>query len=329
MVGAWAGLGTPTVDMIRRENRAQVDALPRLPVGGVPDWQGQYRLGPGDTLNFAMYDRADLARKAIPVAPDGSISYLQAVGIRALGRTIPELRAAMEASLSKYHVEPRVIVTPATIGSKRYTIIGRVREPGSFLLNRPTTILEGLAAARGIEVGSVRDFASELADLDRSFVVRGGQKIDVNLADLYYRGKLSENVYLEPSDYIYIASNLKNEIYVLGHVNNPGRYKMNTQMTVTRAIVEAGGYDRRAYKGRVLVVRGSIHDPETFVIDLRDVKHGRNRDFILQSRDIIFVDERPFQVAERALDSAIFTFVQTVTTEVINDEFLDVSIPAR
>lgn len=327
LTGAWAGKASPTVDMIRRQVRAEVDSRPRMTPNPTPSWQELYRLGPGDSLNFSMYDREDLERASVPIAPDGTVSYLQAISIPALGRTIPELRKAIEASLSKYHRNPKVIVTPAIIGSKRFTIIGRVREPGSYLLNRPTTILEGLAAARGIEVGSVRRYATELADLERSFVVRSGHKLDVNLADLYYRGQLSQNAYLEPNDYIYIASNLENEVYILGHVNNPGRYKMATPLTVTRAITEAGGYDRQAYKARVLLVRGSIHNPETFVIDIRDVLHGRKPDLVLQNRDILFIDERPFQVAERALDSAIFTFVQTVTTESINNSFLDLSIP--
>ncbi|MCB1062799.1 MAG: SLBB domain-containing protein [Verrucomicrobiae bacterium] len=317
------------VDAVRRQVRAEIDQMPAVEPVSNPSWHRQYTLGPGDSLNFSMYDRADLARLAVPIAPDGTISYLQAVGIKAVGRSIPELRRAVEQSLSKYHKNPRVIVTPATIGSKRFTIIGRVREPGSYLLDRPTSILEGIATAKGIEVGSIGNSAFELADLERSFVVRNGRKLQVDLADLYFQGKLSENAYLEPNDYIYIASSLRNEIYVLGEVNRPGRLKMVTPLTVTRAITEAGGYNRKAYKQRVLLVRGSIHKPEVQVVEVDDVLHGRAPDVALQNRDIVFVDNRPFQIAERALDSAIFTFVQTVTSEVVNDEFLKVSIPAQ
>ena len=42
--------------------------------------------------------------------------------------------------------------------------------------------------------------------------------------------------------------------------------------------------------------------------------------------DIIYVSKRPFQIAEKALDSAIFTFIQTVTAEAINGAYI--SIPA-
>lgn len=330
--GAWAGSpapAMPTLDTIRREVRAEVDRMPTVEPVTTPSWHRQYTLGPGDALNFSMYDRPELARQSVPIAPDGTISYLQAVGVRAVGRTIPELRQAVEKSLSEYHRTPRVIVTPAIIGSKRFTIIGRVREPGSYQLDRPVSILEGIAMAKGIEVGSVSGSAFELADLERSFVVRNGRKLGVDLSELYFQGSLKENAFLEPNDYIYIASALKNEIYVLGSVNNPGRFKMATPLTVTAAITQAGGYDRKAYKDRVLLVRGSIHKPEVQIVDVEDVLRGRAPDVALKNRDIVFISNRPFQMAERALDSAIFTFVQTVTTELVNDEFLDVSIPAQ
>ncbi|MCB1076455.1 MAG: SLBB domain-containing protein [Verrucomicrobiae bacterium] len=328
---AWAGqpMANVPVDVIRAEVRAEVDQIPRTTPVGSPSWHRRYTLGPGDALNFSMYDRPDLARQAVPIAPDGTISYLQAVGVKAVGRSIPELRKAIEIALSEYHKDPKVIVTPATIGSKRFTIIGKVREPGSYLLDRPLTILEGIASAKGIEVGTVGGSSLELADLERSFVVRNGRKLDVDLASLYYQGQLAQNAFLEPNDYIYVASSLKNEVYVLGSVNRPGRLKMATPLTVTRAITFAGGYNKEAYKQRVLLIRGSIHKPDVTVVDISEILHGKKPDVPLTNRDIIFVDKRPFEMVEKALDSAIFTFVQTVTAESVNDEFTDLSIPAQ
>lgn len=331
---AWAGqpmapAAPVPIDAIRREVRAEVDQMPRVTPTGAPSWHRRYTLGPGDTLNFSMYDRPDLSRESVPIAPDGTISYLQAVGVKAVGRSIPELRKAIETALGEYHKSPKVIVTPATIGSKRFTIIGKVREPGSYLLDRPLTILEGIALAKGIEVGSVGGTSQELADLDRSFVARNGRKLDVDLASLYYQGKLAENAFLEPNDYIFVASSLKNEVYVLGAVGRPGRLKMTTRLTVTRAIAQAGGYSKDAYKSRVLLIRGSIHKPDVTVVNVGDILRGKSNDIPVGDRDIIFVDKRPFEMVEKALDSAIFTFVQTVTAESINDEYNDISIPAQ
>ncbi len=295
---------------------------PRIKPGHSPAWQTRYTLGPGDTLNFSIYDRPDLSRENVQIGPDGTVSYLQAVAVPAVGLTPDELRNSIEQRLSDYQNNVKVIITPTEVTSKEFAIIGRVRRPGSYTLDRPTSILEAISLAEGIETNTVRGSAFELADFDRSFVARNGRKLDVDLAKLYYRGDLTQNAYLEPDDYIYVASNLKNEVYVLGAVADPGRYKMPVRLTVVQAIAEAGGFDRYAYRMKVLVIRGSIHQPETHVVNIKDILAGRTRDITLENKDIVFVDERPFELLERTLDSAIFAFLQSVTTESIVNNYI-------
>ncbi|MEM6279942.1 MAG: SLBB domain-containing protein [Verrucomicrobiota bacterium] len=292
----------------------------RVTPTGVPTWQTRYTLGAGDTLTFSIYNRPDLLRENVQIAPDGTVSYLQAVAVRAEGLTLDQLRDRIEEKLSVYQ-DARVIVSPVSVASKDFAIIGRVRQPGTYTLDRPTSILEAIARAQGMQVGNVRGSAFELADLERSFVARNGRKLDVDLARLYFEGDFSQNAFLEPDDYIYVASALENEVYVLGQVNNPGRRKMPAKLTVAQAIGEAGGFAEYAFRKKVLLIRGSIHSPETHIVDMRAILHGQAKDIPLENRDIIFVRERPFELVERALDEAIFTFVQTVTTETLNQNY--------
>ena len=312
---------------------SQKIAGPKLPTPddriqpvATPSWQKKYTVGPGDTLNISAYDRSDLARE-VAIAPDGTISYLQAIGVKVEGLTLREVRDKLTKALTG-HKQIKLIVTPGTIGSKRIAVIGRVREPGSFPLDRPTSILEAIAAANGIEVGSVGGSAFELADLDHSFVARNGRKLSVDLSKLYFQGDFSQNAMLEPDDYVFIASSLRNEYYILGAVNNPSRRKMPTKMTVLRAISDAGGYETKAFKTNVLLIRGSIHKPETQVINVHDILTGKSPDVEIQNRDILYVHRRPFYIAEDALDSALVTFVQTVSAEVINQNYNPISISA-
>ncbi|MEM7602679.1 MAG: SLBB domain-containing protein [Verrucomicrobiota bacterium] len=292
----------------------------RVTPSRVPAWQTRYTLGAGDTLNFSIYNRPDLLREKVQIAPDGTVSYLQAVAVRAEGLTLDQLRNRIEEALSEYQ-DQKVIITPVEVASKDFAIIGRVRKPGTYTLDRPTSILEAIARAEGMQVGNVRGSAFELADLERSFVARGGKKLDVDLARLYFEGDFSQNAFLEPDDYIYVASALENEIYVLGEVNNPGRRKMPAKLTLAQAIGEAGGFAEYAFKKKILLIRGSIHHPETQVVDMRAILKGEASDIKLENRDIIFVNKRPFELVERALDDAIFTFVQTVTAETMNQEY--------
>lgn len=298
----------------------------RIKPAAIPAWQTRYTLGPGDVLTFSIYDRPDLTRENVTIAPDGTVSYLQAIAVRAKGLTPDQLRKRIETELSKYQKNVKVIISASTIASKNFSIIGRVQKPGSYTLDRPTSILEAIAMAQGIQVGTVRGSAFELADFERSFVARHGKKLDVNLASLYYEGDFSQNAYLEPDDYIYVASNLDNEIYVLGSVNDAGRRKMPVKLTITQAIGEAGGFSDEAFRMRVLLIRGSIHNPETQIVNVKAILTGKEPDIELQNKDIIFVAKRPFEMVERVLDSAIVTFMQTVTAEAMNQSYNAISL---
>ncbi len=293
----------------------------RITPNRLPSWQTRYTLGAGDVLSFSIYDRPDLSRENVQIAPDGTISYLQALAIQAEGITLDELRSRIEKALSEYQNNVKLIITPTQIASKEFSIIGRVRRPGSYNLDRPTSILEAISLAEGIETNTVRGSAFELADFERSFVARNGRKLDVDLAKLYYQGDFSQNAFLEPNDYIYVASALKNEVYVLGAVANPGRFKMPIKLTIAQAISEAGGFDQYAYRIKVLLIRGSIHEPETQIVNIKSILSGQEPDITLTNRDIVFVNERPFELLERVLDTAIFTFLQTVTSESIIQEY--------
>ena len=292
----------------------------------VPAWQTRYTLGPGDTVTFSIYDRPDLTRENVQIAPDGTVSYLQAISVRAEGLTLDQLRTRVEQELSNYQKNVKVIISPSTINSKDFSIIGRVRKPGSYTLDRPTSILEAIAMAEGIQIGTVRGSAFELADFERSFVARKGKKLNVDLAGLYYEGDFSQNAYLEPDDYIYVASNLDNEVYVLGSVLDPGRRKMPVKLTISQAIAEAGGFSDEAFRMRVLLIRGSIHNPETKIVNVKEILTGKAPDIELASKDIIFVAKRPFEMVERVLDSAIITFMQTVTAEAMNQGYNAISL---
>ena len=139
----WKALGVAPPGATEPEER-------RLKPIKIPAWQTRYTLGPGDTLNFSVYDRPDLARENVQIAPDGTVSYLQAVAVHAEGLTLDQLRTKIEEEISDYQ-DAKVIISPVDIASKDFAIIGRVRQPGSYNLDRPTSILEAISLAQGIE----------------------------------------------------------------------------------------------------------------------------------------------------------------------------------
>lgn len=273
-------------------------------------WQQRFTLGAGDTLNITLFGKSEWARNGVPVGPDGKISYLEAHDIQAAGQTIDELRTALDKALSQYYRNARTIVTPDNIQSKRYYILGKVMDKGAFTLDRPLTILEAVARSRGLETGLFEKNTVELADLPRSFLSRKGRRMPVDFERLFQQGDMSQNLPLEPEDYLYFPSANTNEVYVLGAVKSPGVQGFTPNATVVSMATIRGGFTESAYLEHVLVVRGSLTKPQTFVVDVRKVLKGRGVDFQLQPKDIIFVADRPWARAEELVDVALRSFVQ-------------------
>jgi protein involved in polysaccharide export with SLBB domain/uncharacterized protein involved in exopolysaccharide biosynthesis len=287
-------------------------------------WQQRLTLGPGDLVNLKIYGRNDSVRAGVPVGPDGRISYLEAQGVMATGLTIDELRAALDEALGKYRRGVKVIVTPERYLSKRYFLLGSVMDRGAYTLDRPTTIVEAVAKARGIATGLLEQNTVEIADLPRAFLVRGGKRVPVDFVKLFRDGDLAENVQLEPDDYIYFPSSTLNEVYVLGSVAGPGTVGITEESTVISVITTRGGFTEKAYRRRVLVVRGSLSKPEVFVVDAAAILTGRKLDFILKPKDIVYVADRPWARVEELLDMAISSYTSAIFTSYANE-----AVPTR
>jgi len=273
-------------------------------------WQERLTLGAGDTLNLSSFGRADSMRADVPIGPDGKISYLEAHDITAAGLTIDELRAALDCAFAKFYRNAHTIVTPGVIRSKQYYMLGAVVDKGVFTLDRPLTILEAVSRSRGLETGLFQQNTVELADLPRAFLSRHGRRMPVDFERLFQKGDVSQNLPLEPEDYLYFPSSNTNEVYVLGSVKAPGVQGFTPNATVISMISARGGFTENAYLDRVLVVRGSLSHPRTFVVNARKILKARSVDFALEPKDIVFISDKPWTGAEELVDVALRTFVQ-------------------
>jgi protein involved in polysaccharide export with SLBB domain len=277
-------------------------------------WQEKLTLGAGDAMDISLYGHPDLTRTNIFVGPDGRISYLQVQGLKVEGMTIEELRARLDEELAKYFNVARTIVIPTAFTSKKYYVLGKVNSKGVYSLDRPMTIVEAVARAQGLETGLYERHTVEMADLSRSFLIRNGQRQTVDFEKLFYDGDLKQNIMIEPNDFLFFGAAASKEIYVLGEVMNPGAVGFVPNATIITAITDRGGYTDRAYKRRVLVVRGSLNKPETFVVDTKEILEAAKPDFKLESHDIVYVGHRPWIRAEELLDEATQSFIEGFVT---------------
>lgn len=288
------------------------------PAASPTSWRNRYELGPGDVVNFSLFGRPELDRPGFRIAPDGTISFLQAQNIKVSGLTLDEARRAIETGLTPHFRSPRVIITPGEVASKRFTILGKVTRRGIITLERPMTLIEAVAIAGGLETGLFDYRIIELADLDRSFISRNGQRLPVDFRRLFHEGDMKHNLEIEPDDFIFVASNISNDYYVLGAVASPGIQGLTEDASVVAGITRRGGFTERAWTERILVIRGSSIKPETFVINVKDVLAAKTSDFKILPKDILYVADRPWAEAEDILKQALSAFATSATSSWIN-----------
>src|SRR5204863_4945526 len=101
----------------------------------------------------------------------------------------------------------------------------------------------------------------ESADFARSSLSRGGQRLPVDFEKLFLHGDLSQNIALEPGDYLNFPAAAVGGIHVLGEVRTPGAVPFDSDTSVLSAIATRGGFTERAWKKQVLVVRNSRSQP--------------------------------------------------------------------
>lgn len=277
-------------------------------------WEQNFTLGPGDVLNFSIYGQPELTIRDVAIGPDGRVSYLEAAGVIASGLTVDQLRNTMDDALGRYRRAPHVIITPVAYHSKKYYVLGKVNSKGVFVLDRPLTVLEAIARAHGFESGLVDRNIVDLADFSRSFIARHDKRLPLDFEKLFTQGDLSQNMEIEPGDYLYVAPAEMGEVYVLGQVRLPGPTTFMSGKTLIAAITARGGFGEHAYMSKVLVVRGSLTHPQTFVVDTKAILSAQAPDFPLQQKDIVYVSSHPFVRVEELADLAITAFIQSITT---------------
>ncbi len=283
-----------------------------------PDWlkpsPDLFTLGPGDRLEIEVL--GDPASRAITVvAPDGKLYFNFLEGIDVWGATIAQAKALLENQIANYVREkPQVSIILRGVESKRIWVLGRVQAPGVYAMAAPMTLLEAISMAGGtLSLSNYRDqeaagINQEMADLRRSFVIRQGKVLPVDFERLLNRGDLSQNVYLQPDDFVYLPAARAKVVYVLGAVIQPRSIAYSEGLTVAGAVASAYGTLKGAYMHHVAVVRGSLSEPQITIVDYKCVIRGEAQDMALQPHDIVYVPFSPYRYIERYIEIVINTF---------------------
>lgn len=257
--------------------------------GAEPVWlkNGRYRLKIGDRLLISIYGAGGTTQEVV-IDFTGCFSYLLIGEVFALGKTVDEIRDELNVKVSDIFRFAFISVTPISFEGHYFTILGEVNAPGKKTLRARTTLLGAICQAGGFKSGSYRTQTIDIANLKHAFLARNGEYIPVDFEALVIEGDVSEDVVLQSQDYIYIPSSLHREISILGEVSFPTTIGFLNEVTLAEAISQARGVTPDA-SSRVVVIRGALSNPETYLIDFNRIVKGYEKDFRLAPGDIVYV----------------------------------------
>jgi polysaccharide export outer membrane protein len=164
---------------------------------------------------------------------------------------------------------------------------GDVKRPGPLKYTKDLTLLDAITQAGGF---------SDLAIPRRVTLVRGegGKKssVEINVSEIMRREQPASDVLLKPRDLIVVT--VADVVYVQGEVRSPQAVKYTSDLTMLKALSQAGGVTNLAAPGRVNVVRGDGATRETIRVNVEDMMKGTTPDIPLKANDIVIVPQRLF-----------------------------------
>lgn len=109
-----------------------------------------YRINPGDELEILVWGDERLQR-TVRVLPDGTFAFPLVGQVVAAGRLPAELEKAISTGLQPQYrgPVPQVTVSVKNPSGYQFSVIGRVRSPGTFTPGRYVSALEALSIAGG------------------------------------------------------------------------------------------------------------------------------------------------------------------------------------
>jgi polysaccharide export outer membrane protein len=266
-------------------------------------------------LEVRVLRAPELSREGVRVDQSGKIRMpMLDTDIQAACLTETELAANIAKLYLKYKREPRVEVFVKEFQSQPVAVIGAVRGPAQFKLQRPVRLSEllsfagGPSEAAGQTVQVVHASGRSLCEKTTS---ENSDEMSALVSYLLVDtlgGVPEANPFVRPGDLVQVPS--ADQVYVIGNVLRPLAIPLKEPLTVSRAIAMAGGTAPSTKKDKVKIIRqvpGS--GKQEINVDLNAIQKNRAEDVALLANDIIDV---PISGVKSILRSLVGSVVPSV-----------------
>ncbi len=236
-----------------------------------------YRVGPGDVLDVRLSDTVSAPATLFAVTPSGLLEHPDLTApLPCAGLTVDEISGRIEDDLKQRPStkNPKVSVAVNEYVSHTILVSGLVKEPGTKILRREAIPLYVVIAD-----------AQPLPEADRVTVIRN-ESSESYVIDLLEPSQM--NLLVRPGDVITLQTNPQQFFYLGGEVKSPGEKSFRRGLTLTQAIIAAGGLIRDSKEARLARDNG-----KGFLVltryKLKDIDAGKVADPVLQPGDRITI----------------------------------------
>lgn len=158
-----------------------------------------YHLKPGDVIEVSVWQDEKLRRRTV-VLPDGKISFPLAGHLMAAGLTPEILEKKIKKRIRKYfNDDVNVTVMVVTVSPRVVYVTGQVRNPGTFTVKRPTTVLQAIALAGGLGPYAAKKRIQIRRKTDGEETL-----FEFNYSKFERSGDLTGNIYLNDGDVVIV-----------------------------------------------------------------------------------------------------------------------------
>ena len=236
-----------------------------------------YRVGPADVLDIRINDDTTTQWTLFTITPAGFLEHpMLAEPLNAGGLTVDEISTRLEGELKRRALmdNPKVSVGVRDYASHTVLVSGLVKESGPKILRREAIPLYVVVAD-----------AQPLPEAVRVTVVRN-ESNEMFEADLAETNKM--NLLVRPGDVITLVAPVTQFVYVGGEVKSPGEKTFRRGLTLTQAIISAGGVTPKAKEARL-----GRDDGKGFLVvtrlKLKEIESGKIQDPVIRPGDRIMI----------------------------------------
>jgi polysaccharide export outer membrane protein len=199
-------------------------------------------------VSIAVFEQPDL-NSTVYVGDDGTLPVALAGPVHVAGLTPSAAGLAIAAALreGKFLVDPHVTVAVVSAYNQRVSVLGEVATPGRYPIDARTTFLDLLAQA-----GGRKESGADVAYLLRSNPDGTTAREPIDLVGLQ-GGRVPHEPEIRGGDVILVPK--AEHYFIYGEVAKAGEYRLDRDLTVVQAIVQAGGITPKGSMSRIVITR--------------------------------------------------------------------------